>query len=78
MLHIIQHPPPLTLAAPSAGDYEAVRDAQVRFERWAYNTALHFDPQGEHADKELAKVRVLLGPYHWALHFIFMRQNGEA
>ncbi|WIA10294.1 hypothetical protein OEZ85_010488 [Tetradesmus obliquus] len=57
------------------GDYEAVRDAQVRFERWAYNAALHFDPQGEHADKELAKVRVLLGPYHWALHFIFMRQN---
>jgi hypothetical protein len=60
-----------------AGDYKVVRDASVRFERWAYSVAVHFDPQGEHADADLRKVQLLLGPYHWALHFMLTRQNGK-
>jgi hypothetical protein len=54
-----------------------VQGAGARFEHWAYSAALQFDPQGEHAEAALRKVQLLLGPYHWSLHFMLSRQNGE-
>jgi hypothetical protein len=67
---------PSCLSCP-AGDYKVVREAAARVEHWAYSAALQFDPQADHAQSDLRKVELLLGPYHWSLHFMLSRQNGE-
>lgn len=58
------------------GDCKLVRSASTRVEVWAFNSALHFEPQREECQARLVQLTQLLGPYHWSVHFARTRQNG--